>query len=155
MSRELERLLQSVCEVVHEREQLIQAMAAQRYVPAEEAERLKLILTNAIADYERFYIRRSIAEERTLSATQVAARYGLKPAWVYHCAELQAIAFKVGKYLRYRESDLLKFEKERQKNQEDGRMHGYHLDSLIRHISERTTTGQNRTRFITKEPTHG
>ncbi len=148
-SRELARLLDSISEVVHEDEELNRAMFDQDYKPAEEAERLKQILSRSIEDYRRFYIRRSLAEERTLSARQVADRYGLTEQWVYHCLELQHIAFKVGKYLRYRESDLVKFEKARAAKQETERK-GYRLHQVIGHATESTTTGNNRIKFLAK-----
>lgn len=48
---------------------------------------------------------------RFLTPKQVAERYGLTVKWVYGCHALQAIAIRCGKYLRYRESDLVeKFE---------------------------------------------
>lgn len=52
--------------------------------------------------------------EKLYSVAEVATRYGLSRAWVYRCKDLQRIAFKVGKYLRWRESDLLAMEEYRQ-----------------------------------------
>lgn len=52
-------------------------------------------------------------DEKLYSVKEVSQRYGLSVAWVYRCQDLRCIAFKVGKYLRWRESDLLAMEEYR------------------------------------------
>lgn len=50
---------------------------------------------------------------RYLSAKQVAERYGVSPQWPYRCKDLQKYRRKIGQYVRFLESDLELFEKER------------------------------------------
>ena len=52
-------------------------------------------------------------ETKFLTADQVAARYGRPISWIYTCKELKACAVKIGKYLHFRESDLLALEEKR------------------------------------------
>lgn len=47
---------------------------------------------------------------RYLSAKDVARRYRLSVAWVHHCQGLRPYKRKIGKYLRFLESDLEEFE---------------------------------------------
>ncbi len=50
-----------------------------------------------------------MSDSRYLSAKEVAERYGLSVNWVYGCRTLPRR--KVGKYLRFLESDLEQWEK--------------------------------------------
>jgi hypothetical protein len=52
-------------------------------------------------------------EDRIFHADEVAARYGYGPQWPYRCADLRKIAFKMGKRLCWRESDLIALEEYR------------------------------------------
>ena len=49
-----------------------------------------------------------------LSAKQVARRYGMTVEWVYKCRDLRPYGTKFGKYLRFRLSDIHKFEEGRE-----------------------------------------
>lgn len=50
-------------------------------------------------------------EDRYLTAKEVAKRYGLSVQWVYHCEALKPYRRYLGrKLIRFRESDLEKFE---------------------------------------------
>lgn len=52
-------------------------------------------------------------EIKFLTAVQVAARYGRPVSWIYTCKELKECAVKIGKFLHFRESDLLELENKR------------------------------------------
>jgi len=57
-----------------------------------------------------------------LSAAQVAKRYGLTTNWVYGCRSLPRR--KVGKYLRFLESELEEWEK---RQAPSSRVYGFHI----------------------------
>ncbi len=63
-----------------------------------------------------------MSEERYLTAQQVADRYNLSLQWVYGCRSLPRR--KVGKYLRFLESDLIDWEK---RQTGSGRVYGFHI----------------------------
>lgn len=54
--------------------------------------------------------------EKFLTALQVAERYGRPVNWIYTCKELQECKVKIGKYIFFRESDLLALEEKRSKS---------------------------------------
>lgn len=76
-------------------------------------------------------------DEKLYSVKEVAKRYGLSVAWVYRCEDLRCIAFKVGKYLRWRESDLLAMEEYRRFTPS-----GFDLGARKNIIRQRTTNSQ-------------
>ena len=63
-----------------------------------------------------------MSEDRYLTAQQVADRYNLTLQWVYGCRSLPRR--KVGKYLRFLESDLEIWEK---RHVDTARTYGFHM----------------------------
>ena len=85
--------------------------------------------------------------EKYLSPKEVAERYGLSVAWVYRCADLQAISFKVGKYLRWRESDLIAMEEYR-----DKQPRGYRLsERAVMRQTDKIEQAKRKLKFDIKE----
>lgn len=66
-----------------------------------------------------------------LSPKEVAARYGVSPQWPYRCEDLQKYKRKIGRYVRFALSDLVKFEQERWDVPSDS--HKYPGEILMRH----------------------
>ncbi len=81
-------------------------------------------------------------DERYLTAQQVADRYNLSLQWVYGCRSLPRR--KVGKYLRFKESDLEQWEK---RHNETSRTYGfYSVDNtkdIQQHYDIRRATSHN------------
>jgi predicted DNA-binding transcriptional regulator AlpA len=77
---------------------------------------------------------------RYLTAKDVAERYGLSIRWVYSCLTLPRR--KVGRYLRFLESDLEIWEK---RQAPSSRVYGFHI------FESKPIIGKPRVRFTKKE----
>ncbi len=73
----------------------------------------------------------SMSEERYLTAQQVADRYNLSLQWVYGCRSLPRR--KIGKYLRFLESDLEVWEK---RHTETSRTYGFYSTDNTKDIQQ-------------------
>jgi predicted DNA-binding transcriptional regulator AlpA len=86
-------------------------------------------------------------DERLLSPKDLAKRYGLTTAWVYRCADLRKLSFKVGKYLRWRESDIIALEEYRGTIAKRG-FDLKHKSEVIRLLSNTTEESRKRVKLL-------
>ncbi len=109
-SRELDRALDALIETVFDANdsKVLRQIEAIGRDPQAETEMLRGMIERTIQAFERFYEAKQ--EEELLTAEQVAARYAHSLDWVYHCPQLIKIRIKIGKCLRWRESDLRNLE---------------------------------------------
>jgi len=106
MTKELDRAIEALIETVFDADEsrMLRRIEAAGREPQAEAAMLRGMIERTIEAFERFYVAKQ--EETLLTPEQVAARYSHSLDWVYHCPQLKKIRVKVGKCLRWRESDL-------------------------------------------------